>query len=181
MVRYWTWLCFFSVLRIRIRDPVPFWPLEPGSGMGKKLGSGSGIRDLGWTTRIIFPRAYKPFLWVKILEFFDADPGSGMGTIRIRDGKKSDPGSGINIPDPQHFFFSNYLCCGVRWTTPSWKSCTKSTNLKLEDSPFLPFLAISSAPRWCLFSNSYDFCKGFYRLVFSSLQIFYDPLPVVYL
>jgi hypothetical protein len=25
-----------------------------------------------------------------------------MGTVRIRDGKKSDPGSGINIPDPQH-------------------------------------------------------------------------------
>jgi hypothetical protein len=25
-----------------------------------------------------------------------------METVRIRDGKKSDPGSGINIPDPQH-------------------------------------------------------------------------------
>jgi hypothetical protein len=23
-----------SVLRIRIRDPVPFWPLDPGSGIG---------------------------------------------------------------------------------------------------------------------------------------------------
>jgi hypothetical protein len=38
--------------------------------------------------------------WVKILKFFDADPGwlqfgSGSG---IRNGKKSDPGSGINIP-----------------------------------------------------------------------------------
>jgi hypothetical protein len=30
-------------------------------------------------------------------------PGSGMETVRIRDGKKSDPGSGINIPDPQHY------------------------------------------------------------------------------
>ncbi len=38
------------VLRIRIRDPVPFWPLDPGSGRGKKSGS-------GWTTRIIFPKA----------------------------------------------------------------------------------------------------------------------------
>jgi hypothetical protein len=37
--------------------------------------------------------------WVKILKFFDADPGSGMETVRIRDGKKSGPGSGINIPD----------------------------------------------------------------------------------
>jgi hypothetical protein len=58
---------------------------DPGSGMGKKSGPGSGI---------IFPRAYKPCFWVKILKFFDADPGSGMEKVRIRDGKKSDPGSG---------------------------------------------------------------------------------------
>jgi hypothetical protein len=30
--------------------------------------------------------------WVKILNFFDADPGSGMEKIRIKDGKKLDPG-----------------------------------------------------------------------------------------
>jgi hypothetical protein len=32
------------------------------------------------------------------------DPGSGMETVLIRDPgwKKVDPGSGINIPDPQH-------------------------------------------------------------------------------
>ncbi len=28
-----------------IRDPVPFWPLDPGSGMGKKSGSGSGMNN----------------------------------------------------------------------------------------------------------------------------------------
>jgi hypothetical protein len=32
------------------------------------------------------------FFGVKILKFFDEDPGSGMETVRIRDGKKSDPG-----------------------------------------------------------------------------------------
>jgi hypothetical protein len=37
-----------------------------------------------------------------MLKFFDADPGSGIGSIRIRDVKNSDPvckniGSGINI------------------------------------------------------------------------------------
>jgi hypothetical protein len=32
------------------------------------------------------------FWGVKILKFFDADPGSGMEHIRIRDGKNSDPG-----------------------------------------------------------------------------------------
>jgi hypothetical protein len=40
--------------------------------------------------------------WVKILKFFDADPGSGMEKFRIRDGKNTGPGVGINIPDPQH-------------------------------------------------------------------------------
>jgi hypothetical protein len=30
--------------------------------------------------------------WVKVLKFLDADPGSGMEKIRIRDGKNSDPG-----------------------------------------------------------------------------------------
>ncbi len=39
---------------------------------------------------------------LRISGIFDADPGSGMEKIRIRDGKKSDPGTGINIPEPQH-------------------------------------------------------------------------------
>ena len=49
------------------------------------------------------------FFGVKILKFFDEDPGSGMETVRIRDpgsgmekSRIRDPGSGINIPDPQH-------------------------------------------------------------------------------
>jgi hypothetical protein len=41
---------------------------------------------------VIFPRAYKQYFGVKILQFFDADPGYGMENIRIRDGKISDPG-----------------------------------------------------------------------------------------
>jgi hypothetical protein len=40
--------------------------------------------------------------WVKILQFFDADPGWRQFGSGIWDGKKSDPGPGINIPDPQH-------------------------------------------------------------------------------
>jgi len=70
------------------------WDPGSGSGIGKKLGSRSGIRigdpDLGWKTMIIFLRAEKPLFLVKILKFFDAHPGS-----RIWDGKNSDPGSGI--------------------------------------------------------------------------------------
>ncbi len=42
----------------------------------------------------------KPFFCVKILKFFDADPGSGMRKIRIRDGKNLDPGFGIRKKRP---------------------------------------------------------------------------------
>jgi hypothetical protein len=84
-----------AVLRIGIRDPVPFLPLDPGSGMGRKSGSGSGIRDEQ-------PGSYFPelrnsffgFFGVKILKFFDVDPGSGMETVRIRDPGWKKVGSG---------------------------------------------------------------------------------------
>jgi hypothetical protein len=68
--------------------------------MGKKSGSGMNNPDH------IF-ESLDTIFWVKILKFFDADPGwkkfgSGMEKIRTRNGKNSDPGSGINIPDPRH-------------------------------------------------------------------------------
>ncbi len=77
-----------SVLRIRIRDPVPFWSLDPGWVKNQDP-------DPVWATQIIFLRAYKQFFGLKYLNFL-------MG---IRDGKNLDPGwkkfgSGINIPDP---------------------------------------------------------------------------------
>jgi hypothetical protein len=61
--------------------------------------------DPEWTTRIIFPRALKTMFWVKYLNSLMRSPGSGMEKNRIRDSgwKKSDPASGINIPDPQHW------------------------------------------------------------------------------
>jgi hypothetical protein len=117
------------VLRIRIQDP----------GLGAFLTPGSGIPDPEWVESQhpdpvsglnnpdhIFQNSETIFFGggVKILKFFDEDPGSGMETVRIRDpgwrqfgsgirdgdssdpgsgnGKKSDPESGINIPDPQH-------------------------------------------------------------------------------
>jgi hypothetical protein len=55
-----------------IRDPVPFFY--------------SWIRDTGWVKN---PGSYSESLeiifWVKILKYFDADPGSGMEKIQIRD------------------------------------------------------------------------------------------------
>jgi hypothetical protein len=77
------------VLRIRIRDPVPFWPLDPGSGMSKKSGSGSGIRDEQPGSCLLKLRNQ---FWVKILKFFYVDPGW----------KKFGSGIGKNIPDLQH-------------------------------------------------------------------------------
>jgi hypothetical protein len=68
--------------------------------------------------------------WVKILKLFDAYPGSG-----IRDGKNSDPGwkkvgSGINIPDPQHWYFCYFrlpllqpVHCTVLFRAPRIKQC----------------------------------------------------------
>jgi hypothetical protein len=51
----------------------------------------------------------KTIFWVKILQFFNVDPGSGirdpesgMKKIRIRDPGREKVGSGINILDPQH-------------------------------------------------------------------------------
>ncbi len=106
---FWNFVWIHAVyvrpmLRIRIRDPVPFWPLDPESGMGKKSGSGSGIRDE--QPRSYFRELRNNFLGLKNLNS-DADPGSGMEKVRIRDGKSSDPGwkkfgYGINIPEPHH-------------------------------------------------------------------------------
>ncbi len=90
------------MLRIRIRDPVAFEPLDPGWVKNQDPGSGSGsgtnIPDhISENSEIIF--------WVKILTFLyaDVDPDPGIFfDAGIRDGKNSDSGSGENIPDPQH-------------------------------------------------------------------------------
>jgi hypothetical protein len=94
--------------KISVANPDP----DPGSGIGCFLTPGSGIRDgrksaSGSGIRYEQPGSYffrnlKPFFFaffgVKILKFFDEDPGSGMETVRIRD-----PGSGMEksrIRDP---------------------------------------------------------------------------------
>ena len=63
--------------------------------MGRKSASGSRIRDEQPGSYFLELRNH--FFGVCVfglLKFFDADPGSGMDTVRIRDGKKSKhPGS----------------------------------------------------------------------------------------
>jgi hypothetical protein len=78
------------VLRIRIRYPVLFLPLDPGSGIN--------IPDY-------ISSSLETIFGVKILEFFDADldPESGIFlTLDPGPGIKKNFGSGINVPDPQH-------------------------------------------------------------------------------
>jgi hypothetical protein len=73
--------------------------------MGRKSESGSGIRDEELGSYFLELRNhFFVFLGLKYLNclMLIRDLGSGMETVRIRDGKKSDPGSRINIPDPQH-------------------------------------------------------------------------------
>jgi hypothetical protein len=55
--------------------------------MGKKSGSGSGMNNPDHISESL-----ETIFWVKILKFFDADPG----WKKFR--------SGINIPDTQHCF-----------------------------------------------------------------------------
>jgi hypothetical protein len=90
------------VLLTSVADP------DPGSGIGCFFDP--WIRDPGWEKVSIRIRDtgsgmnnpdhiflelrnhFFAFFGVKILKFFDEHPGSGMETVRIRDGKKSDPG-----------------------------------------------------------------------------------------
>jgi hypothetical protein len=69
--------------------------LTPGSGLRdeRKSASGSGIRDEQPGSYFLELRNhFVAFLGVKILKFFDEDPGWRQFGSGIRDGKKSDPG-----------------------------------------------------------------------------------------
>ncbi len=94
---------------LRIRDPELGAFLTPGSGIrdGRKSASGSGIRDEQPGTNFLELRNhFFAFLGLKYLNSLMRirDPGWRQFGSGIRDGKMSDPGSGINIPDPPHCF-----------------------------------------------------------------------------
>jgi hypothetical protein len=93
---------FLAVLRIRILDPVPFCPLDQRSGTqnGQKI----RIRIRDEQPRSYF-RELRTIFWVKMLKFFNAEPGW----------KKF--GSCINIPDPQHCFLAPKLLSFYTVTT----------------------------------------------------------------
>ncbi len=123
------------MLRIRIRDPVSFWPPGPkyfwelsDKSFGKKfynsLKTGSNFFLQHFKNKIIsilWNLWLQKKLWQQIcfhpsLLFLFLDPGSGMGKIQ-------DPGSGINIPDPhtglqQGFGFLRKYVCNQRRIRP---------------------------------------------------------------
>ncbi len=70
-------------------DPDPGYGafLTPGSGMGIKLGSESGMNNSDHTSESL-----ETTFWIKILKFFDADPGSGWKKSGSEMGKNSDRG-----------------------------------------------------------------------------------------
>jgi hypothetical protein len=81
--------------------------------MGKKSGSGSGIRIRDEQPGSYFLELRNHFFGLRYFKFFDADPGSGMEKVRIRNGKKLR--SGMFISDPQHYF----LGLSTHWLRPS--------------------------------------------------------------
>ncbi len=85
-----------------------FDPLDPGSGMGKNSGSGSGMLNPDHNSESL-----ETIFLVKILKFFYADPGSGIfltlnpgwenfGSV-IRD-KHPAPGSATLLPGLRSYF-----------------------------------------------------------------------------
>ncbi len=117
---------------LRIRDPVPFWPLDPGSRIRNRFfpdpGSQTHIFDnkrfynslkidpnfflqtsknkiiYNFVKFVAIKKGFHPSL---LLLFFDPgseirDPRSGIRDPGSEMGKNQDPGSEINIPDPQH-------------------------------------------------------------------------------
>ncbi len=79
---------------VSVADPESCVFLTPGSGMGKKSGSVSGMNNPDHISENL-----ETIFWVKILKFFDADPdGQKFGSWMEKFG------SGINIPDRQHWY-----------------------------------------------------------------------------
>jgi hypothetical protein len=73
--------------------------MDPGSGMGKNQDPDPGSRFRMNTPDHISESSLEIFFFgVKILKFFDADPGSGMEKIQILYPGCQKFRSGINIP-----------------------------------------------------------------------------------
>jgi hypothetical protein len=115
--------------------------------MGRKSASGSRIRDEQSGSYFLELRNH--FFGVKILKFFDVDPGSGMEKVRIRDTGWKKVGSGINIPDPQHW--SKYVFSKIKeqlfHLDPHWDTAAQ-INVDPDSDPQPCFQYSTLIPAW---------------------------------
>ncbi len=95
--------------------------------MGKKSGSGFGSSGSGMNNPSHISESLDTIFLLKYLNslMWMREPGSGIGKTRIRDEKNSDPGSWINIPDPQHFLSCSVLVMSLTYINPYSKDGTK--------------------------------------------------------
>jgi hypothetical protein len=91
----------------------------------------SGIRDEDPESYV---RERRKIFGIKKLTFFDADPGYFCPWFRDPELKNLDPGSGIDIPDPQHCSRPATLPAPHAYTSPTFNSNQLFTTF-LEDSP----------------------------------------------
>jgi hypothetical protein len=94
-------LLFLTVLRIRVRDPVPFWPLDPGSG----------INSMSWLFLTVLRIRDRDSV-----HFWPLDPGSeiGFSESRILDFGSRILDFGSRIPNPYVWDFSDN-CLGKKF------------------------------------------------------------------
>jgi hypothetical protein len=110
--------------------------------MGRKSAFESGIRDEQPGSYFLELRNdFFGFLGVKILKFFDADPGSGMETVRIRDGKKSDPGktSRIRNTAPDVIFIKSSI---------AGPGCVSRKGQQYRNASHAAFLNLTGSAEW---------------------------------
>ncbi len=131
------------VLRIRIRDQgsgafftpeFGIWDTGSGSGMGEKSGSESGIRIRDGKPRSYFWELRNHLFLVKILKFFDVDPGS-----RIQDPGWKKLGSRIRDPGWKIFGSRIWDLGWKKFRSGIWVKHPGSAKLEIS-SPNLPGL-----------------------------------------
>jgi hypothetical protein len=107
------------IAKTSVADPGSGAFLTPGSGMGRKSASGSGIRhEQPGSNFLELRNHFFCFFGVNILKFFDADPGSGMEKFGsgIQNGKKSDPARTIGAACNYRILEAN-LHAGLKFCT----------------------------------------------------------------
>jgi hypothetical protein len=131
------------VLQIRIRDQVPFWPLDPGSGIGFFRIPDPNLYFWELSDNFLGKKFYNPlkiapifflqhfknkiiYNFVKFVAmkkvwqhiFFSTLSFVAVFGSGIRDGQNENPGFGINIPVPRAGHICRWCCEGKNVWVP---------------------------------------------------------------